>query len=152
MKPRSRDESIRYASRAADVLTVSWLDWYSKQASSEPDRDGNIPRWSDYTLNTYKLWTANFKKLDYTDNEWNARLCDAYSIGLNTPMMHPLNWEEQNSPWIRSAARFLNKEIGPGPELCAAWQSLLVRRSLETEMATEFDKLLEIETRNIVLP
>jgi hypothetical protein len=30
-KPRTRGESIRYASKAADILTVVWLDWYEAQ-------------------------------------------------------------------------------------------------------------------------
>lgn len=154
MTSRSRAESIRYACRGADLLTAHWLDWYGKKEKSQRSTDMKIKEWSNFNSQTAQLWPANFRhKLYYSEDEWNARVCDAIVIGQRKPKVQPVHWKEEHSPWIMWAADFLNKEIGPGPELCKAWEELRRDRNIKMgRTMSEFDRLLRSKSSDTVLP
>ena len=110
--------------------------------------------WVDVIISEAKgLWEANFRaKSGYSNDEWLARIIDAKYFSM---MMHAnlesVNREEQHSPWIKWAAEFLNKELGPGQEFSEAWELVRARRAAEHGSATsEFGSLFSSKRKNVV--
>ena len=65
--------------------------------------------------------------------------------------LEAVNRKEQHSPWIKWAAEFLNKELGPGQEFSEAWELVRARRAAEHGSATsEFGSLFSSKRKNVV--
>lgn len=75
------------------------------------------------------MWRENFSSEAFSHEELVARAVDAMALSVQYKpecflSNEMLLSEESNNPWIRMAANFINKELGPGPELCKAWREM----------------------------